>query len=201
MRESESCLVSGVRDAESPTRRPTRGYAPTSMSEDVACARRREFRASVCQETRKSKPEGPRHGNARQGARTTTTLCVCMGAPAFVKLQINEIWYHESCVAVRYCIMVTAPVYAADSRQFMSAASHRTARLDNVFAGRRAVQAGMLAGTQIRACIFGKRAPTKALGRARLGISGGAFSPRGAIYGPRVSPCTPSRGGGGVVRL
>ena len=40
-----------------------------------------------------------------------------------------------------------------------------------------------------------RRAPMQALGRERLGISGGAFSPRGAAYGHRISPTSPSRGG------
>ena len=42
-----------------------------------------------------------------------------------------------------------------------------------------------------RACICGERQERAALGRGRLGISGGAFSPRGAAYGPRISPTTP----------
>ena len=38
------------------------------------------------------------------------------------------------------------------------------------------------------------------LWRERLGDSGGAFSPRAAAYGPRISPSTPFRGvwGGGA---
>ena len=42
-----------------------------------------------------------------------------------------------------------------------------------------------------------KRGPMQAPGRERLGISAGAFSPRGAAYGARILPTTPFRGGVG----
>ena len=39
-----------------------------------------------------------------------------------------------------------------------------------------------------------ERPPMQPLGPERLGIPGGAFSPRGAAYRPRISQSTPSRG-------